>query len=207
MSVRWVPYSAGLLATGALAMLCGAILTPTGDASQSLRVVEQNDSRYLLVSFMLLLASLFLTLGMPTVYILLRDEAPRLGLVAVGVFAVGTIAMSGYAVLLIFYRALVRSELLVGPVDEITGDLGIAVFLAVFVGSFYLGELLLAAALWRLRAMPRWVPVLLVLHVGTLALSGVLPTSAQNVATILPTIALCGVAIAANDRTQLSPRG
>ncbi len=57
MQVRWVPYSAGLLATGALAMLCGAILTPTGDAGESLTVVEENDGRYLLVALMLLLAS------------------------------------------------------------------------------------------------------------------------------------------------------
>ena len=77
------------------------------------------------------------------------------------VFAAGTIAMCGYAVLLIFYRALVRSELLVGPIEGITDDVGIVVFLAVFLGAFYLGELLLAVALWRVRSVPRWVAIVL----------------------------------------------
>ena len=199
MQVRWVPYSAGLLATGALAMLCGAILTPTGDAAQSLTVVEQNDARYLLVALMLLLASFCLTLGLPAAYSLLREDVPRLGLIAVGVFAAGTIAMCGYAVLLIFYRALVRSELLVGPVEGITDDVGIVVFLAIFVGAFYLGELLLAIALWRVSSVPRWIPVVLGAHVLTLAVNQLLPASAQNLTTILIAIGLCGVAVSANE--------
>ncbi len=199
MQVRWVPYSAGLLAMGALAMLCGAILTPTGDAGQSLTVVEENDARYLLVALMLLLASFCLTLGLPAAYSLLRDDAPRLGLLAVGVFAAGTIAMCGYAVLLIFYRALVRSELLVGPIEAITDDIGIVVFLAIFVGAFYLGELLLAIALWRVPSVARWVPLVLGAHVLTLAVNQLLPASAQNLTTILIAIGLCGIAVSANE--------
>ena len=199
MQVRWVPYSAGLLATGALAMLCGAILTPTGDAGQSLKVVEENDARYLLVALMLLLASFCLTLGLPAAYSLLRWDSPRLGLLAVAVFAAGTIAMCGYAVLLIFYRALVRSELLVGPVEAITDDVGIVVFLAVFLGAFYLGELLLAVALWRVRSVPRWVAIVLFVHVLTLVVNQWLPASVQNLTTILIAIGLCGIAVSANE--------
>ena len=180
-------------------MLCGGILTPTGNAGESLTVVEENDGRYLLVALMLLLASFCLTLGLPAVYTLLRSDVPRLGIVAVGVFAAGTIAMCGYAVLLIFYRALVRSDLLVGPVDGITDDVGIAVFLAVFLGAFYLGELLLAVALWRVRSVPRWVPAVLGAHVLTLLVNQWLPTNVQNFSTVLVAIGLCGVAVAAND--------
>ncbi len=133
-------------------------------------------------------------------YTLLRGEAPRLGLVAVCVFAAGTIAMCGYAVLLIFYRALVRSELLVGPIDGITDDVGIVVFLAVFLGAFYLGELLLAIALWRVRSVPRWVAIVLGVHVLTLVVNQWLPAGVQNLTTILIAIGLCGVAVTANDQ-------
>lgn len=202
MEVRWVPYSAGLLATGALAVLCAALITPTGNAAESLSVVEDNDGRWLLACVMYLLASFALTLGLPAVYDLLRGRFPRFGLMAVGIFAIGTIATCGYAMLLVFYRALVLTEALRGPVDGLTGDVGIAAFLAILIGSFYLGETLLAIALLRMRTVPRWVPVVLGLHVLSLALTPILPMQWQNVPTVLLAAGLCGVAIEANDASH-----
>ena len=74
------------------------------------------------------------------------------------------------------------------------------VFLAVFLGAFYLGELLLAIALWRVRSVPRWVVIVLGVHVLTLVVNQWLPAGVQNLTTILIAIGLCGVAVTANDQ-------
>ena len=198
-----MPYSAGLLATGALAILCGALITPSGEAAETLSVVEQNDGRWLLACVMYLIASFALTLGLPSVYVLVRGWTPRFGLVAVAVFAIGTIATCGYAMLLVFYRALVLTDALKGPVDDVTGDLGIAAFLVILLGAFYIGELMLAIALYRVRSVPRWIPAVIVLHVLSLAVNMLVPAGWQNLSSILLTAWLCGVAIAANDADQL----
>ena len=47
VEIRWVAYSAASLATGALALLLGALITPTGNAAESLTLVESNDGRWL----------------------------------------------------------------------------------------------------------------------------------------------------------------
>ena len=205
MEVRWVPYSAGLLATGALTLLCGALMTPTGEAAETLRVVEESGGQWLLACVMYLLASFALTLGLPALYQLLRPSSPRLGLLAVGVFAIGTIALCGYAMLLVFYRALVLTDALKGPVDDVTGDPGIATFLVILLGSFYVGELLLAWAALRVPTVPRWVSVVLVLHVASVAVTPFLPEGAQNAPSALLAAGLCGLAVASNDAAQRRP--
>jgi hypothetical protein len=199
MEVRWVPLSAGLLATGALTLLCGALMTPTGDASETLQVVEESGSQWLLACVMYLLSSFSLTLGMPALYVLLRRHTPRLGLAAVGIFTIGTIALCGYAALLVFYRALVLTDALSGPVDDVTSDVGIAAFLAILLGCFFVGELLLAVAALRTPGIARWIPVVIGLHVLSIPLTSLFPESIQNVPSGLIAAALCGLAIAANE--------
>jgi hypothetical protein len=199
MEVRWVPYSAGLLATGGLTLLCGALMTPTSGASETLKVVEESGSQWLLACVMYLLASFSLTLGMPALYVLLRRHTPRLGLAAVGIFAIGAVALCGYAALLIFYRALVLTEALKGPVDDVTSDLGIAAFLAILLGCFFVGELLIAIAALRTPGVARWIPAVIGLHVVSIPLSSLLPAAAQNAPSALIAVGLCGLAIAAND--------
>ena len=152
-----------------------------------------------------LVASITLTLGLPSIGTLLRGT-PRLGLVALGVFAIGTIATSGYAMLLVFYRALVLTDSLKGPIADVTSDPGIAGFLVVFVAAFYLGELLLAIALYRAGTVARWIPAVLVAHVLWLAAGRFLPDDLVDLGTLLLTAGLCGIAITANERdSQLLP--
>ena len=199
-------YSAASLATGALALLLGALITPTGNAAESLTLGESNDGRWLGAAVLFLVASVTLTLGLPSVGTLLRGT-PLLGLVALGVFAIGTIATAGFAMLLVFYRALVLSESLKGPIADVTSDPGIAGFLVVFVASFYLGELLLAIALYRAGTVARWIPAVLVAHVLWLAGGRFLPDNLVDLGTLLLTAGLCGIAITANERdSQLLPR-
>ena len=198
-------YSAASLAIGALALLLGALITPTGDASESLTLVESSDGRWLGAAALFLIASFALTLGLPSIGTLLRGT-PRLGMVALGIFAIGTIATSGYAMLLVFYRALVITDSLTGPIEDITSDPGIAGFLLVFVAAFYVGELLLSVALFRAGTVARWVPAVLVAHVLWLAVGRFLPADRVDLGTLLLTAGLCGIAITANERdSQLLP--
>lgn len=198
-------YSAASLATGALALLLGALITPTSNATESLTLVESNDGRWLGAAVLFLVASITLTLGLPSIGTLLRGT-PRLGLAALGVFAIGTIATSGYAMLLVFYRALVLTDSLKGPIADVTSDPGIAGFLVIFVAAFYLGELLLAIALYRAGTVARWIPAVLVAHVLWLAAGRFLPDDLVDLGTLLLAAGLCGIAITANERdSQLLP--
>ncbi len=108
--------------------------------------------------------------------------------------------------LLVFYRALVLTDSLKGPIADVTSDPGIAGFLVVFVAAFYLGELLLAIALYRAGTVARWIPAVLVAHVLWLAVGRFLPDDLVDLGTLLLTAGLCGIAITANERdSQLLP--
>ncbi len=202
MRVDWVPVSASALVAGATALALGAILLPTGDgdSAQSLRLVEQNDGRWLAVSGLFFLASVALTLGLPSILTLFERRGSRLGMTALVVFSVGCIGTAGYAMLLAFFRALV----LTGAINDeafsdVTQDAGLNAFLYGWVAAFYVGELLLAVALMRAGTTPRWVPWLLILHVATLPLSSVLPEMLQSGSVLIMTVGFAGIAITANN--------
>jgi hypothetical protein len=126
---------------------------------------------------------------------------------AVSVFAVGVIGMSGYAMLLVFFRALVRAHAIrTASVENVTNDLGLGVFLYGWVACFYGGLLLLAIALVVARRTPVWVPVLLLGFVAMLATSGTFGRVAQVVQLVALTFAFTGIAVAAVNPAE-RPRG
>ena len=78
-------------------------------------------------------------------------------------------------------------------------------FVFAWVGAFYLGELLLAIALWRAGAdvIARWVPIALLGHVVSLAfVAG--PSWVGQVAVVLVALPLCGLAIRVAQRPGAS---
>ena len=68
------------------------------------------------------------------------------------------------------------------------------------MAAFYLGELLLAIALYRAGTVARWIPAVLVAHVLWLAVGRFLPDDLVDIGTLLLTAGLCGIAITANER-------
>src|SRR5512139_1325041 len=115
MRTDWVPYSASALVIGAMSMVLGAVLNPlsgSGRAAETLRVAGQEDGRWLGMAVMYFLASVFLTLGLPSLLSLFVRRGRSLGLVAVGVFSIGAIGLSGFAMLMVFMRSLVIQDLL-----------------------------------------------------------------------------------------------
>ena len=155
------------------------------------------------MSGLYVLASVSLILGLPAVLSIFDSRGARAALVGAGFFVVGCIGTVAYAVLLAVYRALSLGDLEAVGLADLAGDTGISVILYTWVLAFALGELVLALALVRAQRVPRWVPALLVLHVGLSPLAPVLPELLAVVVALLVTIAFAALGIAANQRTLL----
>lgn len=199
----WIPYSAASLASGAVALVLGALVVPSSpSASEVLAFVQMEEGRWLMASTAFFIASVTLTLGLPAVVsLLLRQRRGRVaGLAGVGVFALATIGLAGYAGLLVFFRALVLDNVItIEQVERLSRDGGLIAFMGIFVIAFYLGELILAIGFWQARTVPRWVPVLLLAHVAILPLMNLLPGWVVGVQAVLTGAGLMGIAVSAND--------
>jgi hypothetical protein len=204
MRIDWVPYSAAALVLGATALSVGALILPSGDnAATTLQMAEHDGGRWLAVAVLYFLAAVTLTLGMPSVLTLFRARGTKFGLTAIGVFTIGCIGLSGFAMLLVFFRALaVNDAIKAGAIEEASSEVGLSVFLLGWIGAFYLGELLLAIALVRVGNLPLWIPGALFLHVALFPLSAILGFDDPPITALLITIALCGVGITANQNAS-----
>lgn len=204
MRIDWVPYSAAALVLGATALSIGAVLLPSGDgAAATLEMATEQGGLWFAVAVLYFVASAALTIGMPSVVTLFLSRGIKLGLTAVGVFTIGCVGIAGLAMLLVFIRSLaIKGDIDPDALTDVTSEVGLTVFLFAWIGAFYLGELLLAIALLRSRATPRWVPGLLLVHVALFPLSlvapGLLPDRVQSMTVLLLTVGLCGIGIAAN---------
>ncbi len=195
----WVPVSAALLLTGALALCLGSFLLPSADgAGETLRIVEEQGGRWLAAAAVFFLSSVCLSLGVPAILTLFQGRGWNLAMISAIVLEVGFIGTAGFAMLMAFVRSLVRADALrESGLEAASSEAGFAVFLAVWIAGLYLGELLLALALLRARTVPRWVPFALLLHVLTLPLSGVLPDSVSKASILLLVLGFAGIAVQA----------
>jgi hypothetical protein len=179
----------------------GSLLNPTQggeSALQTLRVVDEEGGRWLAMAVMYFFASLTLTLGLPALLTLFERRGRRLGLVGIGVFTVGAIGTSGYAMVMVFFRAMVQAGAVKATaVNDVSHDTSLLGFLYVWIAGFYLGVLLIAAGLLLSRTSPRWVPGLLVLFVAMLPVAGRLGHVGMAVQTLALAVAFTGVATAA----------
>jgi len=108
----------------------------------------------------------------------------------------GFIGLAGYAMLMVFFKALVHSHAIVDKsIDDVTDDIGLQIFLFGWIAAFFLGEALLAVALLRARAVPIWVPVVILAHVATLFVTGMLPDWAAKGSILLLVAGFTGIAI------------
>lgn len=204
MKLDWVPYSASALVAGSIALAMGGLLMPTvADPADSLRIVQEQDGRWLAVAAMYFVAAIAMTVGLPTVLTLLGARGAKLGLVAAGLLAVGFIGTAGYAMLLVLFRALaLTGSIEAGGLDTLSQDIGLGSFLYTWVAAFYVGEALLAWALLLAGSTRRWVPALLLLHVLSLPASALLPERLSSAAVLLVTVGFCGIGITASTHVQ-----
>lgn len=201
MRSDWLPYSAAALVIGAMSLVLGSLLNPLeagASTAETLAVVGSAGARWLGMAVMFFICSLALTLGLPAVLSLFNERGRRLGLFSVGVFAVGAIGTCGYAMLMVFLRALVRENVLrAGGLSAMTHEAGLSVFVYGWVGGFYAGAVLIAVALLLARKTPRWVPLLLLLFVAMTPFAAGLGRVGQTVQVLAFAVAFTGIAISA----------
>jgi hypothetical protein len=207
MRIDWVPYSAAALVLGATALSVGALILPSGDSAASTLEVAQNEGgRWLAVAVLYFIAAVTLTLGMPSALTLFQTRGTKFGLTAVGVFTIGCIGLAGFAMMLVFFRALAKSEAIKeGAIESASSELGLSLFLLGWIGAFYIGELLLGIALLRAGNLPIWIPAALLLHVALLPISAILGFDDPPITALLITVALCGIGITANQNAAKVP--
>jgi len=196
----WVPTSAGALVTGVLALFAGVLLLPAtgGDTAETLRMVREEDGRWLGVGVMLFLGGAGMMLGLPACMVLFRRRGRVLGGIGVVVMALAAAATAGYAMLVVFFRALVLSEAIrPDAFDAVLNDTGLTIMLLGWVVSFYVGELLLAVAVLRSGTVARWIPGVLIAHVALWPVSMVLPDEASTFTVGLVVLGFCGLAFGA----------
>lgn len=193
----WVPVSAALLLTGALALCLGGFLLPSSDnGSDSLRIVEEQSGQWLTVAVILFIASVCLTLGLPAVLTMFEHRGWTLGMISGIVLEVGFIGTAGFAMLMVFFRSLVITDAIRDRnIDDIAHEAGLAVFLYTWIAGLYLGELLLGIALLRAGTTPRWIPAALILHALSFTISGVLPEILTKATILLLVAGFAGIAV------------
>jgi hypothetical protein len=205
----WIPGAAALLVTGAMALALATLLTPTGSSGpETLQLVREHDSRWLAVSAIYFLAAAMLIIGLPSLLVLVPDRGRNVAFAATVSLAVGFIGVAGYAMLLVFFRALAVTDALRDhSIDAVSEETGLRVFLYGWILAFYLGELLLAIAFLRAGSVPRWVPALLLLHVLTLPLGPLLPEAVARGSILAFALAFAGAGIrAASPPPGIRPR-
>ncbi len=197
----WVPLSASALVIGAMAMVFGSLLNPAeagASTAETLRVVDEDSARWLAMSVMFFFASIALTLGLPSILTLFTRRGRKLGLTAVALFAVGAIGTCGYAMLLVFFRAMVKEGAVKSAAfGHVTEDKGLTFFLQGWIACFYGGIVLLAVALLVAKSVPRWVPVLLFAFVVMLPIAPHLGRVGSAVQILALAVAFTGIAMAA----------
>lgn len=200
MRADWIPLSASALVIGAMSLVLGALLNPLdaeSSSSETLQLVTENGGRWLGMSVAYFGASVALTLGLPSMLSLFTDRARRVGLLAVVVWAVGVLGTSGYAMLLVFFRAIVKADAIDDrQLDIVTADTGFSFFLYGWIASFYVGVLLLALALFVARRTPVWVPILMVVFVVLFPFVSQIGRVGQMLQVMGLAVAFTGIAIA-----------
>lgn len=201
-----IALSASALVVGVMCLVLGAALSPvaagTGMA-MAVEVAQEQTGRWLAMSVLFFLASVALTSGMPAVLSLFRERARVLGMASVVLLSVGAIGTSGFAMLLVFIRALAQQQAL--RPDSLAGvvaDNGVAILIWSWVGGFYLGALLVAIALLVSRATPAWVPVLLLVFLLLEPVGRLVGQTGQVIGLMALAIAFTGIAVAAVGGSQ-----
>jgi hypothetical protein len=209
MRSDWIPLSASALVIGVMALVFGSLLNPNdADASsaETMRVVTQEGGRWLGMSVMYFGASVALTLGLPSLLSLFTTRGRGFGLLGVGVFSVGVLGTSGYAMLLVFFRALVHAGAVEdAKLEQVTADNGLNLFLYGWIAGFYLGLLLIAVALLIAKRTPTWVAILIVVFVALFPFSAHLGKVGQLLQLMCLAVAFTGIAIAAVNEVHGRP--
>jgi len=199
MRLDWVPVSAAAFVTGVMALAFASLLSPeSSGAAATLEMVQKEDGRWLIVAVIYFVAAVGLTLGLPAVLTLFERKGRTLALISALALCMGFLGTAGYSMLMVFFRALaINAAVRTDRLDLVTEESGLVTFLLGWVAAFVIGEVVLAVALLRARSTPRWVPLVLLAHVATIFVSGLLPPLLAKSTVLLLAVGFAGVAIQA----------
>lgn len=173
------------------------------DPTAALRSAERSNGRWLGMAAIMFIASVCLTFGVPSVLTLLTGRGHGVGVVGAGLFTIGTIGLSSYAMVLVVVRALVLRDLLTPKdVASLMNDDAVAVFLGSWITAFLLGLVLLSAALFMARTVPMWVPVLVLVSLASQLVLGALGDFGTVLQFLALAVALTGVSMSAARAAQ-----
>lgn len=201
MSTTWQHWSAASLASGAVLLVLGSLMLPAdgGDIPGMIDSVRDQSGKWVMASFAFLLASGAMTLGLPSVLTLVRTRGHRFGMVAVGIWAMGTIGLGAYAALLIFFRTVVPAvHMTPAEARVVAADPILTAFILVITVSFLLGEVLTGVALLIARTVPPWVGALLLVHALVASVAEALPTPVERLQVVMFGVALMGISVRAS---------
>lgn len=105
-------------------------------------------------------------LGCPAILLALAKRGRALGYVGVTLFAIGAIGLTGFAALSLIFRAMAEAGLPSGQVDTVMADGGLVVMESIWVIGLFGGLVVIALALLAGRALPIWIPLMLIAFVG-----------------------------------------
>lgn len=201
MRTEWLALSASALVIGATALFFGAHLTPrpTGDGS-ILRLASAEPDLWTTAAVVLFVAAVGMLFGVSCMAPLVRRRGFAVGITAMGFIAFASVVLAGFSMQLVLMRGLsleggVGADTLAAAMDDPLQQL----LLTSGFAAFYLGELLVAWALWVAATTPRWVPLAFVAHL-LVVLAGVrfdVP-GATDTAALLMVAGFAGVAVSAN---------
>ncbi|MEO5664399.1 MAG: hypothetical protein ABIR39_14055 [Nocardioides sp.] len=201
MGERWLPYAAAALATGACALVMGALTLPSSpNGSELIDTLRASPDRWLLASAAFMYAAFALTLGIPTFLHEVKTRGRATAQVGAVIFAFGAIGTAGYAAMLILFRALV-THAVVGEqeIESLSRDPGLLVYMGAFVLAFTVGLVILGVALLMAGTVARWIPVLMIAYAISVPFARLIPDGWQGLHTLILGVALIGVAVSANE--------
>jgi hypothetical protein len=211
MRTDWVPLSASALVIGAMSLVLGSAMNPAeagSTSAQTVQIATDQGTRWLAMAVMYSIASLALVLGLPALLSLVPDRGNRLGMAGASIFCVGALGTCSYAMLLVYFRALVAADAVDNSaVATVAHDPGVVLFLGIWIGSFHLGVLLLAASLLVARTTARWVPLLMIAFLVLVPVASQLGRVGAAMQVMLLAVAFTGAAMAAVSRRDQAVPG
>lgn len=208
MRSEWLALSASALVIGATALFFGAHLTPrpTGDG-HIIRLASAEPALWATSALVLFVAALGMLFGISCVGPLVRRRGFRTAILAMGCIAFASVVLAGFSMQLVLLRGLsLEGEVGADALAAAMHDPMQQLLLRSGFVTFYVGELLVAWALWRAATTPRWVPLAFVAHVvGVLASLRLDVTVLADAVALLMVAGFAGVAVSAN-RSDVAAR-
>jgi hypothetical protein len=159
---------AGLCLIAAPAALGAALLIHPGEGEAGLvGSIAENPGRIQAASLLIILSTVLFVPALMGILNLVRGRGVILVHIGVGLMLIGVIGHAVWSGFQVVLAALTQSNLdqaqLAATIEGSGPPPALIVIMVMFLVGFFLGLVVLATGLWRSRAVPRWVPVGLIL--------------------------------------------